>query len=439
MKLESRYRSLRNFSACVLVSSLLPSILLFAGCGRAHSDLYQQRMASEIRVLEDQLYDADYQNRVMQEKLGRYEQKVQAARIPTPNLDGQVIPEPNLPLDQGYSLDHGLETDAVLSMPVVDPNTSLPAGSILSDTSDYGPSFNSSSNVDALEIPRFDMGEVFDPNANASQPAVPSSPQAELPQPVRPAELGEPTTKTDPKGLRKKSSGSADKRSPKPLRDPPKPIDELPELPRRTDPPARKPKVELLPPPSTPVPPGKEEVRPDAIIPGLPSPPTGRGDPESPPGQIPLPENVQSPLRAPERIELHPSRSLGHHDGTLLDGATLVVNAVDAMGKRVDFNKFNVDAELSIVILDPERSPSEARLGRWDFDAAQVTAMISGDQGTGIEVPIRFENAKPITDKVIVHVRLRGEDDEMRCNDHLDLRERTAKSAWTPRGTKTTR
>ena len=45
---------------------------MIAGCrSRAHNDLYQDKMASEIRVLEDQLYDADYQNRVLRDKVWR--------------------------------------------------------------------------------------------------------------------------------------------------------------------------------------------------------------------------------------------------------------------------------------------------------------------------------------------------------------------------------
>ena len=41
-----------------------------SGCrSRATRDLYTQKMASEIRVLEDQLYEADYQNRILRDKL----------------------------------------------------------------------------------------------------------------------------------------------------------------------------------------------------------------------------------------------------------------------------------------------------------------------------------------------------------------------------------
>ena len=94
VKLESDYRFLRDTLAIVL---LVAGPACISGCGRAHSDLYQQRMASEIRVLEDQLYDADYQNQVLQEKLHRYQDKVQSSRIPTPDLDQGPISPPALP------------------------------------------------------------------------------------------------------------------------------------------------------------------------------------------------------------------------------------------------------------------------------------------------------------------------------------------------------
>ena len=56
----------------------LPIVAIFAsaliaaqvGCrGKARNELYRQKMANEIRVLEDQLYDADYKNRVLRDRL----------------------------------------------------------------------------------------------------------------------------------------------------------------------------------------------------------------------------------------------------------------------------------------------------------------------------------------------------------------------------------
>lgn len=57
-------------------------MLLGSGCrSRAYQDVYQQELLSEIRVLEDQLYEADYQNEKLAEKLHRAKQR--AARCET--------------------------------------------------------------------------------------------------------------------------------------------------------------------------------------------------------------------------------------------------------------------------------------------------------------------------------------------------------------------
>lgn len=50
--------------------------LLGAGCrSRAYEDVYQQQLQSEIRVLEDQLYEADYENHKLAEKLQRAKER----------------------------------------------------------------------------------------------------------------------------------------------------------------------------------------------------------------------------------------------------------------------------------------------------------------------------------------------------------------------------
>lgn len=55
---------------------LLP--LLALGChGAAYREVYQQKMAGEIRILEDQLYEADYQNQVLVDELARMKARVQ--------------------------------------------------------------------------------------------------------------------------------------------------------------------------------------------------------------------------------------------------------------------------------------------------------------------------------------------------------------------------
>ena len=55
--------------ALLLLGAVLPAAI---GCrSRAQQDLYQQKMIREVRILEDKLYEADYKNRALSEKLKR--------------------------------------------------------------------------------------------------------------------------------------------------------------------------------------------------------------------------------------------------------------------------------------------------------------------------------------------------------------------------------
>jgi hypothetical protein len=112
----------------------------------------------------------------------------------------------------------------------------------------------------------------------------------------------------------------------------------------------------------------------------------------------------------------------------------IVVNVVDKIGKTVDMDSFDIDAELSVVILDPERDPSEARLGRWDFSSQQVTELVRSEPISGLHIPVEWQDTEPSGDEVIVHIRLRAEDDEMRCEQRLKVERKTAIAEWTPRG-----
>lgn len=66
-------------------------LLLGATCGgcrsRAHTDLYIDQMAAEIRVLEDQLYKCDYENEVLHQKLQRARARLEAGEVTKAELD----------------------------------------------------------------------------------------------------------------------------------------------------------------------------------------------------------------------------------------------------------------------------------------------------------------------------------------------------------------
>jgi hypothetical protein len=403
------------------------------GCNnRAHSEVYRQRMASEIRVLEDQLYDADYQNRVLQDRLQKYNNQVKASRIPTPD---EIGPSPRShhyePVPSKDLIDpNPIQYDVGVPVPTPDAN----ADRVEMDAPQFGQPVDPLD--DGLETETDgkntkgdsdSKAEAFDPNdfdpsmfdaGEAVAPEELAIPKADSNRDNFQSKLQDPKPLTDPKAL--KDPGQMD----------------FPENTSENIPgelPARRPNLEFLPPPAGISPPGKNDTQFDPIIPGDIGPPaSGSGD-EKPPGQILLPESTQSSTSVPEDLRIHQTLSIGHRDGQKLEGATLVVTATDRLGRSLDLNDFEVDAELSVVVLDPELESGENRLGRWDFSRKEVAAMIAADKIGGFEIPIRFEDQTPTTDKVMVHVRLRGDDQEMRTQANLDLRERTAASAWTPR------
>lgn len=61
--------------ACAVTLAII--LLGLCGCrGKAYRDVYQQKMVGELRNLEDQLYEADYQNRVLIDELARSRSQV---------------------------------------------------------------------------------------------------------------------------------------------------------------------------------------------------------------------------------------------------------------------------------------------------------------------------------------------------------------------------
>ena len=329
---------------CALVVGVL-------GCrSRAHSDLYRQRMASEIRVLEDQLYDADYQNRVLRDKVERLQQESLSKTSPERRARPETAPSRD--------------------------NASSPATpeSDYFDDSDFGGDF---------DVPFVEEGVPVDsPNLPGMEPPGGES-----------------------EGVGAQDAGSLD--------------------------------TELIP-PAAPEPPGKEDLEMPEIVPGEMLPPNQGNQEEKPAGQIQLPDSVQaSTPRPPKTIRIHRGLSGGHQfdEDDQIDGMYLVINAVDALGKTVDLADFEIEAELSVVVLDPTLESPEARIGRWDFDPAQVREFIRGNPTSGLFVPIPWsEDRKPESDEVIVHVRLRADEDEMRCQDNLKVGAAAAMAKWTPRG-----
>ncbi len=145
----------------------------------------------------------------------------------------------------------------------------------------------------------------------------------------------------------------------------------------------------------------------------------------------PAPDWQQQPgRRQPE--------SGGHQfDGSdKVDGKYLVVNVLDSNGQMIDISEFDIDAEMTVVALDPSPANHIARIGRWEFSARDVMNFIRKSPVSGFHIPIKWQDVSPATYDVIVHVRLKTEDEEMLCEAELKVRKVESIADWTPRGRK---
>jgi len=330
----------------------------FAGCrGAAYRDVYSQKMAAEIRNLENQLYDADYQNQVLQDQLTRAEAR--ASQIVVPN---QRPPRRFL----------GRELDA--------------DGNVI-DMRPQNPEF-------------------ADPNLRFA-PTPPDRAPATPKLPARPLDGMEPL---------------------QPPREPPQP-------PR-----------EVLEPPREPVPPGKSDLTiPDVEL-GDPVPPSTNA-PDSPlefdPAKITIPGDARllSPRAQPEpvSIRVNPGLSGGHQtdDSKTPAGVELLIEAIDESGKVVNLAGFDVDATMTVVLLDPTKAPDAARIGKWDFGPEEIRDMIQTDtvspQYAGnLHVIIPWQSVRPETGAVIAHIRLAADGAVLKTQAEINTKQ-PAVAQWTPR------
>lgn len=373
-----------------------------AGCrGRAKRDLYTQKLQQEVRVLEDQLYEADYENRVLIEKLRRARMNLAVEEETDPTRSAPSLPRPPQPSsgrqpleDPPRDRDSGPGRPAV---PVPDDRPDIPPDEDLFDPSDA-----------------VDEGDLVDPS-----------------------ELLDPGN--------------------------------LPDDPGR-----------LLPPPGLPEPPGPDDLRIDPIEKGeiLP-PPTSNGRPDGPPGKIELPDlsllgGLGPVAGASPKIVLHTSKieidtsqtrpHLAQQDSadgqrpaeTVTAGIDLVIRGVDQYGHPIGLLPKTHDpmaklasaatpstrpiadpkqpTQLSVLLLDAAKSGEEAKLGRWDFDEELLARLQQrSPDGFSVRVPIRWQEARPSGDKVIVFARLQEAGRDMRCEAEVPLKTTPSVAGWLPR------
>ena len=137
-----------------------------------------------------------------------------------------------------------------------------------------------------------------------------------------------------------------------------------------------------------------------------------------------------------DHISLHPNLSGGHQFDVddEIDGLYVVVTVMDGADQILSLDQFDVDAEMSIVVLDPAAEVPGTRLGRWDFTPQQVRTFIRSTPTDGLHVPIEWKKLRPAGQDVIVHVRMAAAEEEMRCQGRLKLEQSVAVSHWLPRG-----
>ncbi|WDQ19156.1 hypothetical protein [Rhodopirellula sp. P2] len=434
-------------------------VFSLTGCrGRAKQDVYSQKMAREIRLLEDQLYEADYENRVLIEKLRRAKAAKAAAALNPPPAARRT---PNLL--QGLSKPGVMDSKRPPD-PVVDPQPdSLQDPSADSDDFDMG---------NGLEDPEFVDPGVPDKFAPRDQPLVDPSDSS-------PADLNANAGSEDiPPGTKTPSETPFDFGNGMDLDsmiDPGEPF--VPD----SDP------GSLLPAPTQPVPPGPGDLKFDPVVPGDPVPPNSpSGLPDNPPGQIQLPEGLGmlgglgKVNGAPEKIELFTAKLSVNDKNSLprfvsditqatqppsnpdyppTEGIDVVVDSMDQYGHAIALLGDSLDpltklassdkpqpkampalleqTNLSVVVLDASKSGDEAKLGRWDFGPDQLVRLQQMSAvdlpRDSLRIPIRWKDKRPEGEKVVVFVRLKQGDRDVRCDVEMDLRSKASVAGWLPR------
>lgn len=423
---------------------LLPS----SGCrSRAKQDVYVQRLSGEVRLLEDQLYEADYRNRVLAEKLAREKNKASAQSAPsTMNLaprtqsygpvvspiitdGGRILPSP---IDEGDIVpppgENSTVNDAVITpLPLSDPTTDsqVPLSSSPADPYEMEAGFDDA-----------DLDSVID----AGQPVAPEDLKSDMSN----SGFGEGST-----GDVSEEDSAPGANSDDPFVDDGNPI----QLPKEfgagttdspTPPPSGDSRYELPSygtPPGEPEPPGKDDLVIPPIIEGeIIPPPPGDLDSEELPGKVPgLPNSLRDLGKGtstiPQGLSLHPgfSGAQQFYADDEADGLMLVVNVLDEDGRMMNLNDFDIDAELSVVALDPTKPGDEARIARWDFGPEEVKNLVRHVPVSGFHVPVVWDTVRPDADEVVVHVRLQSGDDRMACEGRVNVARNARVARWSPR------
>ncbi|MFK7737330.1 MAG: hypothetical protein AB8B50_14950 [Pirellulaceae bacterium] len=377
------------------------------GCRhRAYSDLYVENMAAEIRDLEDQLYEYDYEYRLLEQELSSLRQQNNQIQSQTPSTSSQestfgnrqplqfmtpasptVVPDPVDP----YQGDNGaqgrssiLEDNSSSSGPEEVP--SLPA------ESGQG---NAPRETPPSRVNPFDRGQPqADPAGEDS--GFGTSPDDLLPPQI---DLGEPMTPPLPTSSYAPISGDRAANSQPQM-------DALELNVSRIEIPAQFASQKTL---KSSIQSGRTGSQSSASNTDFDSAkkkaePNNDGELNFTPGFATIRPAVEQ-VTDQRIVELafHPtlSRAANFDDVTDDDGLYLVLQPRNEKGQVVP-----IAANLSVVILDPSRSGKAARIGRRDYSATEVKSKtVRSGSKQGIHLTLPWNGPDPNADRVIVFVR----------------------------------
>ena len=385
-----------------LVACLLP--LYLSGCaGRAYSDLYIENMAGEIRDLEDQLYEYDYQYRVLEQENADLQQQNQ--RLLAQQTDSQDRPAPAADLPDASD-------EIQMPNPALDEDGGPPR-SIL----ERPPTGNAAETIS-------NMGYGQDNPFPASQGSLPTPP-SELPR--------SPTA--EPGG----SSNDSFNLDPSLLEPPTIELGEPmpPSLPVTSAPGA-----------GTPAGSGLNETLSRVRVPAQLAAQRTASEPKQPEIGFANPqaaENSRMGLATikPAReltdrriveIAFHPSlsRSANFDDEPDDDGLYLVLQPMNQKGEVVP-----LEADLSVAVIDPARAQENSVIARWDYSASDVSSKIKpigSEQGIHLRLP--WNGPDPIADRVEVFARYTFSDGRqvVGIKTIFVSTEASQRTVWAPRG-----
>lgn len=424
----------------------LMSASALTGCrNRAYNDLYVENMASEIRDLENQLYEYDHEYRLLEQELQSLRQQNAALRsVPSSDTIKRSLLSPsptpdyyNQPKDTPTPLEFQPRKQNLPLTPAPLPGAKDQPAEPDSILEDGRSSRQQAPQIEEIPLPRAGGN-------TPSGPAVAPERLPNLPPVVTPPAANQPGSDPRPVFPDSNLPGLRDSNPNNPTTPKLSPSVEGDEI--KPD--------ELMPPtiePGVPVPPALPNVsqRTDGTpvapednlemnlsridIPGLNSSTQLASNSQIKQATIQIATEKVTDTRVVE-LAFHPtlSRAIDMDDRPDDDGLYLVLQPKNERGQMVP-----VAASLIIFALDPAREGDAAKIGRWEYSAADIESKlqpIGSEQGIHLRLP--WNGPDPSADRVIVFALFKFDNGRqvMGEKEIFISSDGSHKTVWTPRG-----